>query len=215
MIIKGAIFDMDGTLLDSMTIWDTLAEDYLRSLGVEPRENLSERFKTMSIEQAADYYISRYGIEKSNSEIIKDINCMIEEFYVCEAPLKAGVKEFLEMLHNEGTIMCVATTIDKKIASKALGRCGVSGYFTDIITCGDTGSGKDEPEIYEKALACLGTGKEYTFVFEDALHAAKTAKKAGFPVVGVYDASEASQDELKACTDVYLTGFMDGIKYFK
>lgn len=214
MNIKGAIFDMDGTLLDSMTVWDTLAEDYLRTMGIEPRENLSERFKTMSIEQSADYYISRYGLDKTHDEIINDINCMIEDFYISEAPLKDGVKEFLDYLRGKGTVMCVATTIDKNIASKALERCGISGYFVHIVTCGEAEAGKDEPAIYEKALEYLGTEKKYTFVFEDALHAAVTAKNAGFPVAGVYDASEDAQNELQVCSNVYIKDFRAGKKYF-
>lgn len=214
MNIKGAIFDMDGTLLDSMTVWDTLAEDYLRTMGIEPRENLSERFRTMSIEQSADYYISRYGLDKTHDEIINDINRMIEDFYISEAPLKDGVKEFLDYLRGKGTVMCVATTIDRNIASKALERCGISGYFVHIVTCGEAGAGKDEPAIYEKALEYLGTEKKYTFVFEDALHAADTAKNAGFPVAGVYDASEYAQNELQVCSDVYITDFRSGKKYF-
>ncbi|MDO4482275.1 MAG: HAD-IA family hydrolase, partial [Bacillota bacterium] len=162
---------------------------------------------------AADYYISRYGVDKTNAEITDEINRIIEDFYICEAPLKPGAGEFLKQLHDKGTVMCVATTIDKNIASGALKRCGVYKYFVDIITCGDTGSGKDEPEIFEKALACLGTEKKYTYVFEDALHAAETAKRAGFPVAGVFDASEASQSELKACADIYLSDFEEGSSF--
>ena len=68
-MIKGAIFDVDGTLLDSMHIWDSIGEDYLRSLGYEPREKLNEKFKTMSLSQAAAYYRSEYGVTLSVERI--------------------------------------------------------------------------------------------------------------------------------------------------
>ena len=80
-MIKGAIFDVDGTLLDSMGVWDTIGEDYLRSLGYEPRENLNEKFRIMSIREAAEYYISEYGVPLSVEEICRQVNGWIERFY--------------------------------------------------------------------------------------------------------------------------------------
>ena len=112
MRMRGAIFDVDGTLLDSMSIWDTIGESYLRSIGYEPRENLNEVFKNMSLHQAACYYQSEYGATLSIGEIMDGVNAMLERFYRYEAPLKPGVKELLSILRQKGVRMCIATATD-------------------------------------------------------------------------------------------------------
>ena len=94
-MIKGAIFDFDGTLVDSMFIWDTFGEDYLRTLGKEPRENLTETFKTFTLEQAAEYYREHYGVTLSVGEIVDGVNEMVSEIYRTKVTLKSGVLEFI------------------------------------------------------------------------------------------------------------------------
>ena len=97
-MIKGAIFDLDGTLIDSMFIWDTIGEDYLKSLGKEPKENLAEAFRTFTLEQAAEYYRNNYGIRLSIKEITEGINNMVAEIYRTRVVLKPGVSDFLKRL---------------------------------------------------------------------------------------------------------------------
>ena len=206
--IRGAIFDADGTLLDSMGIWDTLGEDYLRTKGKIPRENLRETFRDMSLLQAACYYRENYALTESPEKIVEELNAMIASFYEKEAPLKEGAAAFLEELCQRNIKMCIATATDHSLIRAALKRCGVLHYFTFILTCGQAGAGKDTPTIYEEALALLGTGKKETFVFEDALYALKTAKTAGFPTVGVKDPSSAGQEgEIIKQADYYLYTF--------
>ena len=206
-MIRGAIFDMDGTLLDSMSIWHTLGEDYLRSLGLEPRENLRETFKTFSTEQAARYYRDHYGVALSVPEIVAGINGLIGRFYREEAPLRPGVADFLHRLQAAGVKMCIATATDRALAQAALTRCGVWDCFDGIFTCAEVGCGKERPDIYEAALHFLGTARADTWVFEDAFHAAATAAGAGFPVLGVYEDSEQEQAGLRRVSRVYLPGF--------
>ncbi len=208
-MIKGAIFDLDGTLLDSLDIWETVAQDYLRELGFEPREDINEMFKAFSLYQAACYYRETYGIQLSTEELMAGINRRVEEFYFHTVPAKEGIKEFLEELSGKGVRMCVATATDRYQAEAALERCGIAGYFSEIFTCTEVGSGKDEPLIYRAALAHLGTAKEETAVFEDALHAIKTAKQDGFPTVGIYDRHHREQDEIRRLADVYVKDFSD------
>ena len=134
---------------------------------------------------------------------------LIAEFYIKKAPLKAGVKEALEYFAENQVKMCIATATDKDLVEKALIRCGVREYFTEILTCGEVGHGKDEPVIYEKALEILGTTKENTLVFEDAIHAIGTAKEEGFMVAGVFDESEVKQEKVVELSDLYLRTFED------
>ena len=186
-MITGAIFDVDGTLLDSMSVWDTIGEDYLRGIGYIPRENLNETFQSMSLLQAARYYRSEYGVRLSEREIMDGVNGLLERFYRDEALLKPGAEGFLRELSARGVRLCVATATERPLVEAALTRGGVLGYFDGILTCTDVGSGKDKPLIYRRALQCVGGNRPSAVVFEDALHAARTARADGFPVAAVYD----------------------------
>ncbi len=208
MKLKGAIFDLDGVLLDSMPFWDNLGAEYLKLKGYAPPDNLNEILKTMSLAQSASYFKEQYGIPKNTDEIIKEIIRLIESQYRLEVPLKPFVARFLDMLYEKNIKMCVATATDYDLAKAALKRLGVDHYFEFILTCSQAGTGKDNPEFFLKVLELLGTPKSETMVFEDALHAIKSAKKAGLIVTGVYDQSAVEDlEEIKATADVYINTF--------
>ena len=190
-MIKGAIFDLDGTLLDSMFIWDTIGEEYLRSLGKEPHEDLKETFMALTLEEAAEYYREHYRVPLSVKEIVDGVNAMVEQTYRTKVTLKPGIAEYLAWLKENGVRMCVATVTDRYLVEETLERLGVRHYFSEIFTCAEVGFGKDIPVIYQKALEHLETEKRDTYVFEDMLFALNTAKTDGFPAVGVYDRHEA------------------------
>ena len=206
-MIKGAIFDLDGTLLDSMFIWDTFGEEYLRTLGKDPKENLTETFKTFTLEQAAEYYREHYGVTLSVEEIVDGVNEMAAEIYRTKVTLKDGVRAFLEGLRAQGVKMCVATVTDRPIVEDVLKKLGIRDFFTEIFTCAEVGYNKETPHIYRVALEALGTKKDETVVFEDTLHALMTAKNDGFPVAAVYDKHESRQTEMKANGEYYITDF--------
>ena len=215
MRIRGAIFDVDGTLLDSMFIWDTIGETYLRSIGYQPKENLNETFKNMSLHQAARYYQTEYGVTRSIDEIMDGVNAMLERYYRFEVPLKPGVAELLERLRQDGVKLCIATATDRHLVEAALDRCGVLSCFGEIFTCNEVGHGKDEPDIFEATLRFLGTRREETLVFDDALYAVRTAKEAGFLVAAVYDSHERSQAEVRARSDLYLEDLTQLVEFQK
>ena len=210
-MIKGAIFDLDGTLLDSMFIWDTIGEEYLRSLGKEPHEDLKATFMTLTLEEAAEYYREHYGVTLSVKEIVDGVNAMVEQTYRTKVTLKPGIAEYLAWLKENGVRMCVATVTDRYLVEETLERLGVRHYFSEIFTCAEVGFGKDKPIIYQKALEHLGTEKSDTYVFEDLPFALNTAKTDGFPTVGIYDRHEAHQYELKGLADYYVLDFTDPI----
>ena len=213
-MIKGAIFDLDGTILDSMFIWDTIGEDYLRSLEKEPKENLKETFKTFTLEQAAHYYRENYGVTLSVDEIIDGVNKMVELYYTETVKLKPGIEVFLGKLKAKGVKMCMATVTDKHLVEAALDRLGVRDYFSEIFTCASVGHSKEEPHIYREAQKHLNTEKGETVVFEDALHALKTAKADGFVTVGVFDIHEKNQAELKTTADHYIENYSEFDKFW-
>jgi thiamine-phosphate pyrophosphorylase len=204
--IGGAIFDMDGTLLDSMHIWDDVALRYLLDRGIQPEEGLVETFRAMSLREAALHYRDVCGVPESAEAIEAGIIAMVEDFYVNEALPKPGVARLLEGLRQRGVAMCVATATEKRLAEAALDRCGLTGYFSFVLTCGEVGRGKDSPKIFEEALGRLGTPRARTAVVEDAAHALVTARGAGFPTIGVYDRSyEDFQAEIRGNSSVYVT----------
>ena len=202
--IRGAIIDVDGTLLDSMAIWDKVAVDYLISNGVQPSEDLNDKLLGMGGHEIPNYFKNQYGIKGSSEDIQKGINKLLEDFYYFKAPLKAGVAGFLDELRSRGIKMCIATATDRHLIEAALKRCGIYDYFERIFTCGEEKTSKSNPEIYFKAADYLGVDISQTLVAEDAFYAIKTAKEAGFFVIGVFDRAEEDQQEaIKQICNVY------------
>ena len=207
MKIKRAIFDFDGTLFDSMYIWEEIGDVYLRSLGKEPKPSLRDEIRTFSLYQAACYMKKEYSISLTPEEIMAGINEKIEHFYLYEVLPKPGVLEFLSEIKRAGILMCIATASDRKQVEAALSRCRMKHFFEEIIACSDIGHGKDEPVVFRKAMEHFGADRSTSLVFEDALHAVKTAKTDGFKVVAVFDKSEKRQEELQRTADFYLSDF--------
>lgn len=211
-MIKGAIFDIDGVLLDSMGIWDDLGARYLRSLGKIPEEGLNKILFSMSMEQGAEYLNEHYGLNKSVKETVDGIGRMLEDYYFYEVLLKPGAKEVLEFLKSKNIKMAAATSSPRTHIEKALSRNGLLGYIDKIYTTGEVGVSKHSPDIYNLAADYLKTKPEETLVFEDSLYALKTAKEAGFVTVGVYDEKgENNQEGLKNLADLYLKKLDDFI----
>ncbi len=209
MVFKGAIFDMDGTLLDSMHVWKTFGKEYLKSKGFFPKDNITDSFAPLTLKEAAERMRTDYGISDSVPIIESDVNALVENEYFNEILPKEGVAEMLKAFHKAGIRMCIATVTDRYLAEAVLERTGLIGYFKEIFTSGETGAGKNEPKMFELALSSLGTPKKETFVFEDSWYAIKTAKAAGFPVAAVYDRhSNHREEEIRAIADVYLESIM-------
>ena len=194
LTIRGAIFDMDGTLLDSMPIWVHYASTYLASRGITPPPGLDEEIATYTIADAIDYLRERFGLPETREELLAGVARMTDDLYGRILP-KSGVPELLERLHRAGVPMAVATMTERPVVEKTLQRLGLLRYFTAIFTCAEVGARKNTPVIYEAAMAALGTRREETAVFEDAWYAVKTASAAGFPVVAIYDESSGAHWE--------------------
>lgn len=208
MRLQGAIFDMDGTILDSMPAWEHVASDLLRELGREPEPDIDRQVVHLSPLSAARLLRTRYGLPQSADELVALTNLRMERFYREEVRAKPGVEKALSLLKMEGVWMYVATATDRPLAEAALRRTGLLADFRGILTCAEAGADKDDPRIYEKCLTRLRCRKEECVVFEDSLRALRTAKAAGFRTAAVYDdASREDQPALRACAETYIVSF--------
>lgn len=214
-MLKGMIFDFDGTLFDSMFIWNTAGEVYLSSIGKEPQENLQTVLKPMSLYQSAGYIKSRYHVPLSVEEIMEGINRTVEDFYFHTVKPKPGVIPWLEELCARKIKMCIATATERYQVEAALKRCGMRQFFSEIFTCTEAGSGKESPLIFRAAMEHLCTNRGNTAVVEDAFHAIHTAKADGFPTVAVYDSHESRQKEIREMADVYLPDYLNLNPFWK
>ena len=210
-----AVFDFDGTLFDSMFIWDIAGGMYLRSVGRDPKPSMQEDIRTLSLYQTACYFKENYRLPLSVEEIMAGINSTIEHFYIDEVLPKPGAAAFLGQLKKAGIPACIATASDRYQIEAALKRCSMEQYFDAIFTCSEVGHGKDEPFIFRKAMEHFGADRSTTLVFEDALHAVRTAKADGFTVIAVFDGSEKRQDELRALADLCLPDFEHTEEFWK
>ena len=198
-----AIFDMDGTLVDSMVYWKDLYKEYLNTKGVlHVPDSIREKIKPMTMTESAALFIEEFGIEGTPEAIAEEMNALMDAHYYKDVPLKKGIKEYLKHLYDSSIQMCVASATAVSLVEACLTRLEVSEYFAFMISCETIGIGKSQPDIYYEAAKRFGTEPENIAVYEDALYAAQTAKRAGFYVIGVYDESaEKNFPELKEISD--------------
>lgn len=215
-MIKGAIFDVDGVLLDSMEEWDRLGETYLLRLGIRAEEGLADTLAAMSMEEGAAWLIRHYGLSRTVEQAVEEMADVMRDAYACRIPEKIGVENYLGGLKNAGIPLVIATSGDRDNARMALERLGLWNYFEEILTCTQVGAGKSRPDIFLAAARILAGEPEEIWVFEDAPHAVSTAKKAGFHVAAVKDTSNAGWERLlKETADIYLEDYSDFQQFYR
>lgn len=207
---RGAIFDLDGTLVDSMWIWETVIVRWLNRCGLACEEDLTPIIKDMTFEQSAQYIIGRFGLEKSVGAITAEWSAMILDDYRYHIQLKEGVFSFVRALHAAGVKMCIATSNFRDACTAVLESGGIADCFEFILISDEIGKNKSFPDIYLESARRLGLAPADCMVFEDILLAVGTAKNAGFQTTAVYDKESVGETErLRQTADQYITSFQE------
>lgn len=216
MQIKAAIFDVDGTLLDSLGIWEKADEEYLSRRGIKPEKGLGRILYPMTVEEASAYIREHYPVEQTTEEIAKGVLEIVREFYEQKAPLKPGAEALLRKLKAQDISMGGGYHRGAYACGGGFEWLGIREFFQDIYTCTETGAGKDRPKIYQLAAEALQARPEEILVFEDALYAIRTAAKAGFVTVGVEDPYNAPDKEaIRETADYYTEELAEFPKFWE
>lgn len=209
MKIKGVIFDLDGTLIDSMNVWYNTDRAFLKENGVDnPPEDISDRVKKLTVDKAAELFIQEFELSCTVEYIINRIEEIVQNEYFHNIPLKSGVAEVLDFLDNRKIPYGVATVTYRKLAETALKRLGIYEKMRFLLTSAEFPQGKKNPDMYMKCSEIMGLEPENVLVVEDSLHCIETAIKAGFITAGVYDKlSSGDRDDIKKISDYYFYEF--------
>ena len=208
MHFDAAIFDMDGTLINSLILWDVFwmefGKHFLQDANFRPREEDDKAVRTMTMDQAMAMIHEHYHMGKNAKELEDVANTMMVDFYTNRVEMKPGVREFLDELKAAGTKMCIASASAPDLINMAMKRCDLFQYFEKVFSCGDIGKGKDQPDVFLMAQKYLGFGIDETWVFEDSLTAIETAHAAGFKTVAIYDENNYGQEQMAKIADYYI-----------
>lgn len=208
--MKAAIFDLDGTLLDSMPVWQNVGSDYLLAQGITPPNGLQEKLKTMSFRISAEYFVNEFSLKTTVEDLMGYWMDTVAHHYHSSIELKPFVVEYLKQLRSLGIRMCVATATDRRLAEAALARLGILDNFEFVITVDEVGKGKEFPDIFMEAARRLHCLPHECVVFEDSLHALLTLRETEFTSCGVHDASaEAELDKVQELSDRFIRSFAE------
>lgn len=204
-MIQAAIFDVDGTLLDSLSMWEKIDQQYLSSLGCQASEEISRQLFTYSLEEGARFIKETFHLSKSVETIVAQLVALANDYYLHDVPVKKGVKKVLNTFYQQGLPMAICTSNHKDVIDQILKAHQMERYFRYVTTVDEVGQGKESPQIYLTACDHLHATPSHTLVFEDALHAIETLSKTDFITVGCYDDySRKDQPEIKQLSTYYV-----------
>lgn len=208
MQITGAIFDMDGTLIDSLGVWDKIwsgfGETYLGNPFFRPDPVTEKLVRTTELYKGMALVHERSQIGESGAALLAHLRRICEVYYAEEVQLKAGVREFLADCRRRGVKMCIASASPLWLIEPTVKRFDIGQYFSRVVTCDEVGRGKEWPDVFDTALRYLGTPKETTWIFEDSVTAIETAVRAGYNTVGIYDKHGFNEDRAAEIATVFI-----------
>lgn len=217
--MKAAIFDMDGTVIDSLGLWDVMwkvfGDTFLDGKKFVPDPVTEKAIRTMTLPAAMDLMHEACHLGNSGAEVFEVAERTFRNYYSTTVTLKKGLREYLQYCKEQKIRTVIASATAPELIEVALEHCGVRDCFEGIFSCSMVGKGKEAPDIFLYTQKWLGTETEETWVFEDSFVALETAQRIGMPTVGVYDKYNPWQDAVKNASTIYLgpdMSFADLIK---
>lgn len=206
--MKAAVFDVDGTLVDSIEFWNNLAKNYLISIGVKPKKDLNTELETLTIEEGVLYMKEDYNIEKTPEEIRKEMDELMVLFYEDEVKAKPYVVDLIKFLKKKNIRLAIASVISEELIFSVLDRYGIRDCFEFIQTCENTNLSKDNKEFFKVLIKRLNLKADEIFLFEDSLYCMKAAKKMDLNVIAVKDDYSLKDiEEIVEVSDIYISDF--------
>ncbi len=210
MRIDGAIFDLDGTILDSMPMWREVTLGLLEDGGVADPERVYEETESAPLDQMCQQFHERYGMPAEPNEILRELRGRVLDAYRGRVRPIEGARELLRELHEAGVPLAVASSTSSDLVSAALDAQGLAGLFEFVSSTEECGRGKDHPDVYLSAARRLGSEPAATWVFEDAPFGLRSARRAGFPTVCVYNEGDGRDRALcERESTIFSHGYVD------
>lgn len=206
--MKFAIFDLDGTIVDSMGYWRGFAQAFLREKGCRPDEEIEQINSVKWVEKICELFERKYGLSVTPDRLRAWGIEYVMDRYANKIDFKPGARRLLEKLKSMGVKMCICSSTDRYMMEPVIKKLDLDKYFIFTQHCRRFGKEKDQPDIFFDCMQRLGAqSPRQVAVFEDALYSASTAKKAGFYLVGMYDKTEKNTDKLEEIADQYVTDY--------
>ena len=208
--VEAVIFDLDGTLVDSMWMWKEIDIEYLEGFGIELPDDLQSSIEGMSFTETAVYFKERFGIQDDIETIKNRWNEMARDMYAHRVGPKPGVIGFLKKLKERGIPAGIATSNSRELLDTVLEALDLYDYFDEIHTSCEVEKGKPAPDIFLLTSRCLGRDPSRCLVFEDIMPGIEAAHAAGMKVCAVYDDFSEAEDELKRkIADYYIKDYSE------
>ena len=209
MNYKAAIFDLDGTLIDSNAVWEKIDRIILGKRGIRCTDSFIHKLASLTYEEAAEE-MHKLGVKETTEELIAECNELAVKEYRYNIFLKDGVREYLDYLKKNNIKIALATASPKMLYEPVLRNNCIYNYFDAFCTTEDVGKSKDYPDIYLYAASEVGVAPEECVVFEDVLKGIVSAKNAGMNTVGVYDKySDEDIITLRMTSDNFIMNFLE------
>lgn len=207
--VDAVIFDFDGTLADSMWVWDEVDRIFLAKRNIPYTDEFGEMIAVLGFELGAQFAIDHFQLDEDPNDIIEEWKSLAEEGYANHVKLKPQAKEYLDYCKSQGMPLAIATSLQRHLLEPALRNNGILDLFDAICICDELQcGGKSNPAVYLEAARQLNIAPEACAVFEDVATAAKSAKQSGAYVVGVYDEhKQQATDQLKATVDFFIEDY--------
>lgn len=203
-----AIFDMDGTLLDTQPYWRYTMLEFILKHGYPIRSDYLVRMYGEPASKLIPLYAEEEGLDLDMHEVIQELQAFMNRHYIDDVRARPFVKELLEELRKNGIRMCIATATPSVYARNGIERVGISDYFEFLTDFDEVGCTKSSPQFFVELADRLGVKPERCMVFEDALYSIKSAKAAGMRVCAIEEGTQGSdKDEIMAASDIYVRGF--------